>query len=144
LRLLLGPGPFRRVSDLIRSAVLLLLLALLAVAPVRLSGRADWLLEPGTPPILLRPVGWFVAMNASITGRVLQRVPERPMPSRLAAEERQLRTRYERNLPRWTGMAAQGAVALVLLLGVSMTMYLWNARRLHIIPDGGAGSGVLR
>jgi hypothetical protein len=47
--------------------VLLLLLALLAVAPVRLSGRADWLLQPGTPPILLRPIGWFVAMNASIT-----------------------------------------------------------------------------
>jgi hypothetical protein len=40
-------------------------------------------------------------------------------------------------------MAAQGAAALVLLLGVSMTMYLWNARRLHMIPDGGAGSGVL-
>jgi hypothetical protein len=41
-------------------------------------------------------------------------------------------------------MAAQGAGVLVLLLGVSMSMYLWNARRLHIIPDGGAGSGVLR
>ena len=143
LHLALGPNAFRRISDLIRSGVLLLLLVLLAVVPVRLSGRADWLLEPGQPPILLRPIGWFVAANASITGRVLQRVPPRPMPPRLAAEEHQLRTRYERNLPKWTGMAAQGAGVLLLLLGLSVTMYVWNARRLHLLPDGGAASPVL-
>jgi hypothetical protein len=144
LHLALGPSAFRRISDLVRSVVLLLLLVLLAVVPVRLSGRADWLLEPGQPPILLRPIGWFVATNASIAGRVLQRVPRRPMPPRLAAEEYQLRTRYERSLPKWTGMAAQGAGVLLFLLGVSVTMYVWNARRLHILPDGRALARVLR
>jgi hypothetical protein len=144
LHLALGPSAFRRISDLIRSVVLLLLLVLLAVVPVRLSGRADWLLQPGPPPILLRPIGWFVATNVSIAGRVLQRVPERPMPPILAAEEHQLRARYERNLPKWTGMAAQGAGVLLFLLGVSVTMYVWNARRLHILPEGHAGSRVLR
>jgi hypothetical protein len=144
LHLALGPSAFRRISDLIRSVVLLMLLVLLTVLPVRLSGRADWLLAPGQPPILLRPIGWFVATNASIVGRVLQRVPHRPMPPRLAAEEYQLRTRYERNLPKWTGMAAQGAGVLLFLLGVSVTMYVWNARRLHILSEGGAGSRVLR
>jgi len=144
LHLALGPSAFRRTSDLIRSVVLLLLLVLLAVVPIRLSGRADWLLEPGQPPILLRPIGWFVATNASIAGRVLQRVPQRPLPPRLAAEEYRLRTRYERNLPKWTAMAAQGAGVLLCLLGVSVTMYVWNARRLHILPDGRAGSRALR
>ena len=144
LHLALGPSAFRRISDLTRSVVLLLLLVLLAVLPVRLSGRADWLLEPGQPPILLRPIGWFVAVNASIAGRVLHRVPPRPMPPRLAAEEHQLRSRYEGNLPKWTGMAAQGAGALAFLLGVSLTMYVWNARRLHVLPDGRAGSRALR
>jgi hypothetical protein len=144
LHLALGPSAFRRISDLIRSVVLLLLLILLAVIPVRLSGRADWLLEPGQPPILLRPIGWFVATNASIAGRVLQRVPQRPMPPGLAAEEQHLRTRYEGNLPKWTRMAVQGAGMLAFLVGISLTMYVWNARRLHILSDGGAGSRVLR
>jgi hypothetical protein len=142
LHLALGPGVFRRISDLIRSAVLLLLLVLLAVVPVRLSGRADWLLEPGQPPILLRPIGWFVATNASIAGRVLQRVPQRLMPPTLAAEEYQLRTRYERNLPKWTGMAAQGAGMLLFLLGVSVTMYVWNANHRTWWRRPGASPGL--
>jgi hypothetical protein len=143
LHLALGPGAFRRISDVIRSVVLLLLLVLLTVVPVRLSGRADWLLQPGPPPILLRPIGWFVATNASIAGRVLQRVPERPMPPELAAAEHQLRKRYEGNLPKWTGLAVQGAGVLALLLGFSLTMYVWNARRLHILSEGRAASHVL-
>jgi hypothetical protein len=33
---------------------------------------------------------------------------------------------------------------LAFLIGVSLTMYVWNARRLHILSDASAGSRVLR
>src|SRR5205085_5175276 len=116
-------------------------LLLLAIAPAQLSGRADWMLQPQPPPLLLRPVGWFVAAHASIAGRVLHAVPDRDMPPPLALEERRFRSEYERNLPRWTASAAQGAVALALLLAGSLAMYVWNARHLHVLADQGPSAG---
>ena len=104
----------------------------------RLAARARTAADPAPPD-------WLVRRH-----QCQHRRPRAPASAaaadatRVAADEYQLRTRYERNLPKWTGMAWQGAGVLLLLLGVSVTMYVWNARRLHILSEGGAGSRVLR
>jgi hypothetical protein len=41
-------------------------------------------------------------------------------------------------------MAAQGAQVLLFLLGASLAMYLWNARRLHLLPEKAARGRFLR
>jgi hypothetical protein len=143
LYLVAGRQMFRRVSDVIRSALLLALLVLVLTVPVRLAGRPDWLLAPGGPPAALRPIAWCVAVHASIAGRVLQRLPERPMPPDRAAEERQLRTRYESSLPRLTALAVEAVSVLTLLLAAVLALYLWNARRLYILDEGRTTSPLM-
>jgi hypothetical protein len=85
-----------------------------------------------------------VAVHASIAGRVLQRVPARPMPPERAAEEEQLRTRYESSLPRLTKLALEGTAVLGLMLGVVLALYLWNARRAYAVDQARAWRPFVR
>jgi hypothetical protein len=136
LFLALGPQRFRRIGGLTRSALLLLLLVLLALVPIRLSGNADWMFASTRAPVLLRPVGWFAATDAVITGRVLEHVADRDLPDWMSAEELELRRLYWGSLPALTRQAALGTLVLGLILGVSFVLFLWNARRLHVLPEG--------
>lgn len=138
LCLSLGQERFRRIAGTVRSGLLFSLLVLLAAIPIRLSGPADWMFEPGRTPALLRPVGWFAAAHAAIAGRVLDRVPDRDLPDWLSPEETHLKTMYWGSLPRLTRDALRGVGILGLALGVSFAMYLWNSRRLHVLPEGRA------
>jgi hypothetical protein len=134
--LALGPQRFRRIGGLTRSALLLLLLVLLALVPIRLSGTADWMFASTRVPVLLRPVGWFAATDAVITARVLEHVVDRDLPEWMSAEELDLRWRYWSSLPALTRQALRGTLALGLALAASFVLFLWNARRLHVLPEG--------
>jgi hypothetical protein len=135
LYLSLGHRGFLQMAGLVRSALLFLLLVLLALAPIRLAGRADWMMDPGSGPALLRPVSWFVATHVAIAGRVLERLPQPDLPTWRANQEDRLRAQYRRRLPHLTGLAFRGTSVLIVLLIVSLAMYLWNARRFQVLPD---------
>jgi len=140
----LGHQRFRQIGGLARSALLLLLLVLLALVPIRLSGNADWMFASTGAPVLLRPVGWFAATDAVITGRVLDHVADRDLPDWMSAEELELRRTYWGSLPALTRQAVLGTVMLGMTLGVSFALFLWNARRLHVLPEGRRAPTLLR
>src|SRR5262249_48526015 len=87
LYLLLGPAGFRRGTNGVRSAVLLALLVGLVLVPARVSDNAEWMFGRGTTPSALVPVSWFAATQVAIAGRVLDSLPRRDMPARLADVE---------------------------------------------------------
>ena len=143
LFLFLGERTFARIGGTIRSGLLFSFLVLLVLAPIRLAGRAMWMYEPGSAPVLLQPVSWFAATHAAVAGRVLEVLATPDLPDRLAAEENQLRTLYRRNLPRLTALALKGNAIFAALLALSTMIYLRNARRFHLLPEGQSGGAFL-
>ncbi len=143
LFLSVGQQRFLRIGGLARSALLQSLLVLLALVPIRVSGSADWMFESGATPVLLRPVGWFAATHEAIAGRVLDHVGDRDLPDWMSAEEMQLRRLYWGSQPQLTREAASGAAILGLTLFLSFTLYLWNARRLQVLPEGRRASALM-
>jgi hypothetical protein len=139
----LGDRRFSRVAGTIRSALLFSFLVLLVLAPIRLSGRATWMLESGEAPLLLRPVSWFVAAHAAIAGRVIDTLQTPSLPDRLAVREDELRTRYRRSLPHLTSLALRGTTILTGLLALTAFVYLRNAQRFHMLPEGQAAGSIV-
>jgi hypothetical protein len=142
LFLCLGERAFSRVAGTIRSGLLFSFLVLLVLAPIRLSGPTTWMFESGNGPVLLQPVIWSAATHAAIAGRVLETLTTPDLPERLSAEESRLRTQYRRSLPHLTALAFRGIAALAVVLTVSIAVYLRNARRFHLLPEGQAANTV--
>ena len=138
LHLFVGRRGFEHVSDVVRSALVFSLLLLLLLVPSRLSGRNDWILERSTGPVLRAPVGWFVAMDTVMAGSLLDDLPRPDLSAWDAEEDDRLVTQYRNGLPHLAVRALLGAGVLLVLLVVSSTMYLWNARRLHMMPEEGS------
>jgi len=143
LVLCLGESRLSRVAGTIRSGLLFSFLVLLVLVPIRLSGRPTWMLEPGSGPLLLQPVSWFAAAHSAIAGRVLDRLPIPDLPPRLAAEENQLRAQYHRSQPRLTALALRGAGMLAAALAISLALYLRNAKRFQLLPEGSGAATAL-
>ena len=139
----LGERRFSRVAGTIRSALLFSVLVLLVLAPIRLSGRAAWMLESGKAPLLLQPVSWFVAAHAAIAGRVIDTLQTPSLPDRLAVAENELRTRYRRSLPHLTSVALRGTMILAGWLIMTGLVYLRNAQRFHMLPEGQAADSIV-
>jgi hypothetical protein len=92
---------------------------------------------------LLQPVTWFAATHAAIAGRVIETLPTPDLPERLAAEEGRLRTQYRRSLPHLTALALRGIGALAVVVTMSLAVYVRNARRFHLLPEGQAANTVV-
>jgi hypothetical protein len=135
LFLCLGEYRLSRIAGTIRSGLLFSFLMLLVLVPIRLSGRPNWMFEPGNGSVLLQPVSWFAATHGAIAGRVIDMLPTPILPERLAAEEDRLRTQYRTSLPRLTMLALRGTGVLAALMTLSLVMYLRNARRLQVMPE---------
>jgi hypothetical protein len=143
LFLCLGERIFSRVAGTIRAALLFSFLILLVLAPIRLSGRANWMFEPGKMPLLLAPVSWFAATHATTAGRILDRLRTPSLPDQLALEEARFRSQYQRNLPHLTAIALRGAGIFVAVLAATALVYLRNARRFQMLPEGRATDAIL-
>ena len=143
LFLCLGESRFSRIAETIRSGLLFSFLVLLVLVPIRLSGRTTWMFEPGNGPVLLQPVSWFAATHAAIAGRILDTLPAPELPARLAVEENRLRTQYRGSLPHLTALALRGTGVLAIVVAISMVMYLRNARRFQVLPEGPGATTVI-
>jgi hypothetical protein len=143
LFLCLGDRTFSRIAGTIRSGLLFSFLVLLVLAPIRLSRPSTWLFESGNGPLLLQPVTWFAAIDAAIAGRVLETLATPDLPERLAIEENRLRTQYRRSVPHLTALAIRGIGALAVVITVSLAVYVRNARRFHMLPEGQAANTVI-
>jgi len=143
LFLCLGERTFSRIAGTIKSALLFSFLVLLVLAPIRLVGPTAWMLESGGGSVLLQPVIWSAATHAAIAGRVLETLSTPDLPERLSADESRMRTQYRRSLPHLTALALRGIGALAVLLTISIAVYLRNARRFHMLPEGEATNAVI-
>lgn len=139
----LGERAFSRIAGTIRAALLFSFLVLLVLAPIRLSGRAGWMFEPEKMPLLLTPLSWFAATHAATAGRIFDRLPTPSLPDQLAVEEERFRTQYQRNLPHLTALALRGAGIFVALLAATGLVYVRNARRFQMLPEGRAADAIL-
>ena len=143
LFLCLGERTFSHIAGTIRSGLLFSFLVLLVLAPIRLSGPTTWMFESGNVPILLQPLSWFAAMHAAIAGRVIETLPTPELPARLSVDENRLRTQYRRSLPRLTALALRGIGVFAAVLILSIGVYVRNARRFHMLPEGQAANTVI-
>ena len=142
LYLFVGRRGFEHVSDVVRSGLVFSLLLLLLLVPSRLSGRNDWIFERNTGPVLQAPVGWFVAMDTVMAGGLLDDLPRPDLSTWEADEDDRLVTQYRNGLPHMAARALLGAGVLLVLLMASSTMYAWNARRVHVLPDERSGAAM--
>ena len=143
LFLCLGERTFSHIAGTIRSGLLFSFLVLLVLAPIRLSGPATWMFESGNVPMLLQPLSWFAATHAAIAGRVIDTLPTPELPARLSVDENRLRTQYRRSLPHLTALALRGIGVFITVLILSLGVYVRNARRFHMLPEGHAANTVL-
>ena len=143
LYLVLGRRSFERVSDIVRSVLLFALLLFLLLVPARLSSGNDWVFERQGGPVLVRPVAWFAAIDTAIAARVLKDSQPLYLSTVNAEEDARLAAQYRNGLPRIVRRAAFGAAALVVVLVFSSAMYLWNARRLHVLDGERSGAASL-
>jgi len=139
----LGERTFSRLAATIRSGLLFSFLVLLVLVPIRLSGPPTWMFDSGDGPLFLQPVVWFAATDAAIAGRVIETLPTPDLPERLAVEESRLRAQYRRSLPQLTALALRGIGALAIVLTISIAVYLRNARRFHMLPEGQAANTII-
>jgi hypothetical protein len=54
-----------------------------------------------------------------------------------------LRAQYRRSLPHLTALALGGIGALAIVLTISIAVYLRNARRFHLLPEGQAANAIV-
>lgn len=133
--LVVGPHRFHLIANRVRSLLLLGVLLLLALVPVRLSDSAAWMFERARGSVLLEPVRWFAAEHAATAGRMLDALPRPDQPPRMAAEEARLTNRYREALPRFTAAGLQGLAAAATSIACAIGLYLWNARRMHLLVE---------
>ncbi len=143
LFLCLGERIFSHVAGTIRSGLLFSFLVLLVLVPIRLSGPTTWMFESGHVPMLLQPLSWFAATHAAIAGSVIETLPTPELPARLSVDENHLRTQYRRSLPHLTALALRGIGVFAAVLTLSIGVYVRNARRFHMLPEGQAGNTVI-
>jgi hypothetical protein len=140
--LVTGPAVFPRVSAALQSVLLFSLLMLLLLVPVRLAGNARWMFAEDTTPTYLMPVSWFASMHALLAGRVLDPLPRRDLPVRLALEEQRLTSQFRTAGPRFRALAGRGALAVALIATLALTAHLVNSRRqnrlLSLVQQGGS------
>ena len=136
LFLCLGESRFSRIAGTVRSGLLFSFLVLLVLVPIRFSGRTAWMFEPGNGPLLAQPVSWFAAVHGAIAGRVLDRLPSPTLPPRLAVEDALLRSQYRDGLPHLTALAYRVTAAFAAVEAISMVIYLRNAKRFQLLPEG--------
>src|SRR5258708_7186119 len=135
LYLLLGSAGFQRVTNAVRSAVLLSLMVCLALVPVRVADNAEWMFGKGSTPIALVPVSWFAATHAAMAGRVLDSLPRRDMPTRLAAVEQRFTMEYRSSRDRFPPLAVRGIVSVTLVTLIVLAAHVRNARRQSLLSD---------
>jgi hypothetical protein len=131
LHAILGTTAFRRISIVIRAALVVALVTTLLLIPA-MSFRVVnlWLL--GAIKTTLLPPLWFVGLHDMMSGHIWAQLPRPDLPPVAAASERTFEFMYQSRRPllHQLGLAGGGTFLAVMLS--SAAAYLWNNRRL---PD---------
>jgi hypothetical protein len=127
----LGTAGFRRVSVLVRAALVVALVTTLLLIPAMGFRVATlWLL--GAIDAKLLPPMWFAGLHDMMSGHIWAQLPRPDLPPSVAVSERAFEIMYRTRRPLLHQLGLAGGGTFLLVLFASSVAYLWNNRRL---PD---------
>jgi hypothetical protein len=144
LHAILGTAVFRRISVLVRAALVVALVTTLLLIPAMAFRIANLWLHGAIDAKLLPPM-WFAGLHDIMSGHIWTQLPRPDLPPSVAVSERAFEFMYQTRRPllHQLGLAGGGTFLLVLL--ASAAAYLWNNRRLPDPPvSGKAGRRYVR
>jgi hypothetical protein len=136
LTAVLGQDRFRSVSAGVQAVLLIVLVSALLLLPASSMDVAHkWLGGDKTVATVLPPL-WFVGLNETLAGSVVDDLP-RTRPGRfLVVRERDATSLYRSLWPLYRRLSRTALGALAVVICVTIVACAWNSRRL---PTAGAG-----
>ena len=129
LHAVLGTAGFRRVSVVVRAALVVTLVTTLLLIPA-MAFRVATLWLQGTIDGTLLPPMWFAGLHELMSGHVWAQLPRPDLPPSVAASERMFEVLYQSRRPLLRELGLTGGGMFLLVLITSVVAYLWNNRRL--------------
>jgi hypothetical protein len=131
LHALLGPAGFRRVSVVVRAALVVVLVTTLLLIPAMSFRIANLWLLGGLDASLVPPM-WFAGMHDMMTGHVWAQLPRPELPPSVSVSARAFEFMYESRRPLLRDLGLRGGGTFLVLVLATAAAYFWNNRRL---PD---------
>ena len=129
LHAVVGTTGFRRLSVLVRAALVVTLVTTLLLIPTMAFKVATLWLQGGINGMLLPPM-WFAGLHELLSGHVWTQLPHPDLPPPLAASERMFDALYQSRRPSLRELGLTGVGMFFLVLITSVAAYFWNNRRL--------------
>jgi hypothetical protein len=127
----LGAAGFRRISVLVRGALVVVLVTTLLLIPALGFRIASlWLL--GDIDARWLPPMWFAGLHDIMSGHIWAQLPHPDLPPSFAVPERAFESMYRTRGPLLHHLGVAGGLTFLLVLVASAVAYVWNNRRL---PD---------
>ena len=144
-RLTLGERGFRRVSSGVQSALVVIMMTALLLAPtVRAADVRNWVGGATPQRWPARPVLWYLGVNETLAGHLVSETPV-VLPPRFSfitfpkQEDEAARATYRVLLPRFATLARGACLSLPLVTALALITFLWSNHRL---PDRSAAVPV--
>ena len=131
LHAVLGTAGFRRISVVVRAALVVALVTTLLLIPAMAFRVANLWLQGAIDAKLLPPM-WFAGLHDMMSGHVWAQLPRPDLPPSVAVSERAFEFMYQSRRPLLRELGLAGGGMFLLVLFASAVAYLWNNRRL---PD---------
>jgi hypothetical protein len=139
LRALVGLAGFRKISAGLQAVLVVFLATSLLLLPMSYGAVARrWMTGGRVSPFAVPPL-WFVGLHETLAGHVIDGLPRGEPPPRYAAAEHQATALYRSLWPLFHQLAVVAALALVIVVLVTMAACAWNSRRLPTPPIEGRG-----
>ena len=129
LRALLGAAWTRRVSAVVRGALVVFLATVFLLLPVLSSNVAEKDLAPGSAAPSVMPPLWFLGLHEELAGGVLDGLPRDRLHPRFRNADAVATTQYRGYAPLFRRLAKTAIAASVVLLALAIAAYAWNSRR---------------
>ncbi len=127
----LGTDGFRRISVLVRAALVVALVTTLLLIPA-MAFRVATLWLHGAIDAKVLPPMWFAGLHDIMSGHIWAQLPRPDLPPSFAMSERAFEFMYQTRRPLLQQLGLAGGGTFLLVLFASAVAYLWNNRRL---PD---------
>lgn len=127
----LGTAGFRRISVLVRAALVVALVTTLLLIPAMAFRVANLWLHGAIDAKVLPPM-WFAGLHDIMSGHIWAQLPRPDLPPSVAVSERAFEFMYLTRRPLLHQLGWAGGRMFLLVLFASAVAYLWNNRRL---PD---------
>ena len=142
---IMGQARFQRISAAVQATLIVALVTALLLLPGAYTGVArNWLAQGGLRAKALPPL-WFVGLDETLAGSVIDTLPRTRPGGYLVVAERNATDLYRSLWPLYHELALIGIAALTIAGVVATAACMWNSRRLPVPvvrrahEDGAAG-----